>query len=101
MTNEKATEKLESMLQTGDPNIQLEAARLLAAFDLEQQQVNVNWATNDRRLKIMEAEQKESVCAAEIDRLAKFILEEVPDAVDQSEGAVDTAIRLIRSTLSE
>ena len=32
----------------------------------------------------------------QIDKLAKFILEEVPSEPSQDEGAVDTAIRIIR-----
>jgi len=37
----------------------------------------------------------------EFDRLARFILDEVPGEPSQSEGAVDTAIRLIRAALTE
>ena len=37
----------------------------------------------------------------QIDRLARFIMEEVPGEPSQSEGAIDTAIRLIRATLDE
>ena len=33
----------------------------------------------------------------QIDRLARFIMEEVPGEPSQSQGAVDTAIRIIRS----
>ena len=33
---------------------------------------------------------------AQIDRLAKFILEEVESEPSENEGAVDTAIRVIR-----
>lgn len=33
----------------------------------------------------------------QIDRLATFIMDEVPGEPSQSQGAVDTAIRLIRS----
>jgi len=32
----------------------------------------------------------------QIDRLARFIMEEVPGEPSQSQGAVDTAIRLLR-----
>jgi hypothetical protein len=32
----------------------------------------------------------------QIDRLAKFIMNEIPGEPSQSEGAVDTAIRLLR-----
>ena len=37
----------------------------------------------------------------EIRRLAQFIMEEVPGEPSQSEGAVDTAIRLIRESLNK
>lgn len=33
----------------------------------------------------------------QIDRLAKFIMDEIPGEPSQNEGAVDTAIRLLRS----
>jgi hypothetical protein len=36
----------------------------------------------------------------QIDRLANFIMAEVPDEPSQSEGAVDTAIRWMRSALA-
>jgi hypothetical protein len=35
----------------------------------------------------------------QIDKLASFILAEVPDEPSRSEGAVDTAIRLIRRSI--
>lgn len=43
----------------------------------------------------------ESVESAEqqIKRLARFIMEEIPGEPSQSEGAVDTAIRLLRQYL--
>lgn len=36
---------------------------------------------------------------SQIDRLARFIMAEVPGEPSESEGAVDTAIRVIRKTL--
>ena len=35
----------------------------------------------------------------QIDRLARFIMDEIPGEPSQSEGAVDTAIRLLRAGL--
>jgi hypothetical protein len=36
----------------------------------------------------------------QIDRLATFIMDEVPGEPSQSQGAVDTAIRIIRTALN-
>ena len=40
-------------------------------------------------------------CEQQVDRLAKFILAEVPGEPKESEGAVDTAIRVIKDRDSE
>lgn len=37
----------------------------------------------------------------QIDRLAKFIMEEVPGEPSEDQGAVDTAIRLIRDKVDK
>lgn len=96
----KATETLEKLLASTDEYVQLNAARLLQMTDLEQQRINSEWAMRDRTLKMEEAQARDEVNGQEIDRLAQFILEEVPDAMNPSEGAVDIAIRLIRSTIN-
>ena len=38
---------------------------------------------------------------SQIDRLGKFIMDEVPGEPSRSEGAVDTAIRIIRELRAE
>ena len=43
---------------------------------------------------------KTETAQQQIDRLARFIMDEVPGEPSQSQGAVDTAIRIIRATLS-
>jgi hypothetical protein len=46
-------------------------------------------------------EKKVETAEEQIDRLAKFIMGEVPGEPSESEGAVDCAIRLLRQWLEE
>jgi len=48
----------------------------------------------------MQEEDVTETLQSQIDRLARFIMEEVPGEPSQSEGAVDTAIRIMRTALS-
>lgn len=47
-------------------------------------------------MNLMIREVKEMNCAEQIDRLAEFIMKEVDGEPSKNEGAVDTAIRLLR-----
>jgi hypothetical protein len=38
---------------------------------------------------------------SQVDRLAKFIMDQIPGEPSQSEGAIDTAIRLLRAAYVE
>ena len=54
--------------------------------------------TSDGKHRLPEIVQAETA-EQQINRLALFIMEEVPGEPSRSEGAVDVAIRLIRATL--
>lgn len=85
-----AVTALEGLLASKDEGVRLEAARVILDGEFA-----------DRRLRLQEADTREETNGKEIDRLAQFILENAPAYVNKSEGAVDTAIRLIKSMLEE
>ncbi len=64
-----------------------EAMRLTDAF---------KWRQIDKEREEKGVSQKRESAEEQIDRLANFIMAEVPGEPSQSQGAVDTAIRIIR-----
>lgn len=99
MINEKTTKTLEKLLDSADERVALEAANLLIFNDINQQKVNTEWAIRDRAIKLDEADRGNEANGKEIDRLAEFLVKEAGVTPKQGVGAVDTAIRLIKSTI--
>lgn len=60
---------------------------------LDEHDAGVAWACKELK-RMLESEG--ATLGEQIDRLAKFIMDEIPGEPSQSEGAVDTAIRLLR-----
>jgi len=44
---------------------------------------------------------KDGTAEEQVERLAKFIMDEVPGEPSRSEGAVDTAIRIIKQLMAD
>lgn len=76
---------LEGMLSSHDEGVKLQAAQTI-----------IDAHMGDRRLTLQESEAREEVNGKEIDRLARFLLDEFPQ-VGGPLGAVDTAIALIKN----